>query len=362
MMLGLNQIMILNGGQSRSITGENKEGKKGAGGQAAGDLGKGRKGSPCTSLPMGKTTVLADIEGPGTIQHIFFTVTNKTEKGCFVLRDLVLRVYWDEEEKPSVECPVGDFFCCGFGVDCTVNSLPIVVNPVRGFHCYFPMPFKKHAKITIENQHPADIGGFFYQIDYNLKEVPENAGYFYAQWRREPLTIKAEDYTILDNVSGQGQYIGTYVGIAALERYWWGEGEMKFYLDGDVEYPTICGTGTEDYFGGAWSYAGFKDGKFQEQSFCTPFIGYPFYSKNDSLYQSCYFNDDCPPMRGLYRWHIMDPICFEKDIRVTMQQIGLSPYGLFERQDDVCSVAYWYLDSPCGFEARLTEREARLPR
>ena len=178
MMLGLNQIMILNGGQSRSITGENKEGKKGAGGQAAGDLGKGRKGSPCTSLPMGKTTVLADIEGPGTIQHIFFTVTNKTEKGCFVLRDLVLRVYWDEEEKPSVECPVGDFFCCGFGVDCTVNSLPIVVNPVRGFHCYFPMPFKKHAKITIENQHPADIGGFFYQIDYNLKEVPENAGYF----------------------------------------------------------------------------------------------------------------------------------------------------------------------------------------
>ncbi len=140
----------------------------------------------------------------------FFTVTNKTEKGCFVLRDLVLRVYWDGEEKPSVECPVGDFFCCGFGVDCTVNSLPIVVNPVRGFHCYFQMPFKKHAKITIENQHPADIGGFFYQIDYNLKEVPENAGYFYAQWRREPLTIKAEDYTILDNVSGQGQYIGTY--------------------------------------------------------------------------------------------------------------------------------------------------------
>ena len=176
------------------------------------------------------------------------------------------------------------------------------------------------------------------------------------------MTIKAEDYTILDNVSGQGQYIGTYVGIAALERYWWGEGEMKFYLDGEVEYPTICGTGTEDYFGGAWSYAGFKDGKFQEQNFCTPFIGYPFYSKNDSLYQSCYFNDDCPPMRGLYRWHIMDPICFEKDIRVTMQQIGLSPYGLFERQDDVCSVAYWYLDSPCGFEARLTEREARLPR
>lgn len=93
------------------------------------------------------------------------------------------------------------------------------------------------------------------------------------------MTIKAEDYTILDNVSGRGQYIGTYVGIAALERYWWGEGEMKFYLDGDVEYPTICGTGTEDYFGGAWSYAGFKDGKFQEQNFCTPFIGYPFYSK-----------------------------------------------------------------------------------
>ena len=184
-MFDMSQVMILDGGQSRSITGENKEGKKGAGGQASGELGKGRKGSPCTSLLTGETTVLADIEGPGIIQHIFFTVTNKTEKGCFVLRDLVLRIYWDGEEQPSVECPVGDFFCCGFGVDCAVNSLPVVVNPVRGFHCYFPMPFKKHAKITIENQHPADIGGFFYQIDYNLKPVPENAGYFCAQWRRE---------------------------------------------------------------------------------------------------------------------------------------------------------------------------------
>jgi hypothetical protein len=161
----------------------------------------------------------------------------------------------------------------------------------------------KDAKITIENQHPADIGGFFYQIDYNLKPVPENAGYFCAQWRREPLTGKKKDYTILDQVRGRGQYIGTYVGIAALERYWWGEGEMKFYLDGDVEYPTICGTGTEDYFGGAWSYAGTENGKFKEQNFCTPFIGYPFYSKSDSLYQSAYFNDDCPPMRGLYWWH-----------------------------------------------------------
>lgn len=198
----------------------------------------------------GATVTLAEISGPGIIEHIWITVTDHTEADTFVLRDLVLRMYWDDETEPSVESPLGDFFCNGFGRGCTVNSQPIVVNPTRGFNCYFPMPFRSKARIEIENQHEASIPAFFYQIDYCLHdELPEDTAYFHAQWKRQRITDKAEDYIILDNVKGRGQYVGTYMALTTLERYWWGEGEIKMYIDGDKEYPTICGTGTEDYFG-----------------------------------------------------------------------------------------------------------------
>ncbi len=141
------------------------------------------------------------------------------------------------------------------GVSYQVNSVPIAVNPTRGFNSYFPMPFRKNARITIENQCDEPIPAFFYQIDYCLTTVPEDAAYFHAQWRRQRITEKAKDYVVLDNIKGKGQYVGTYLALTSLERYWYGEGEMKFYIDGDKDYPTICGTGTEDYFGGAWSFA-----------------------------------------------------------------------------------------------------------
>lgn len=238
-----NSVALITGGQSRAINGENRRGEKGKGGMAASDLGPSRKGSPCLrGIQPGDTVELADIEGPGTIQHIWITVKDKTtDADCFVLRDLVLRFYWDGQTRPSVEVPLGDFFCCGFGQGCVVNSLPIVVIPDRGLNCYFPMPFKRHARITLENQHKNAISSFFYQVDYCLGEVPQNAGYFHAQWRRERLTQKGRDYVVLDNVQGRGQYVGTYLALSTLERYWWGEGEMKFYLDGDDEYPTIAG-------------------------------------------------------------------------------------------------------------------------
>ncbi|AZO96360.1 glycoside hydrolase family 172 protein [Halocella sp. SP3-1] len=363
-MNGLSTLPLMNNGKSRAITAENPHGEKGKGGMAASNLGKSRKGSPCLrGLAPGSTTTLAEIEGPGIIQYIWITVTDKTEADYFVLRDLVIRFYWDDEEEPSVESPLGDFFCNGFGRGCIINSMPIVVNPTRGMNCYFPMPFRKKTRITIENQHEVEVPAFFYQIDYCLyDELPEETAYFHAQWKRERLTEKQKDYTILDGVKGKGQYIGTYIALTTLERYWWGEGELKVYLDGDEDYPTICGTGMEDYFGGAWSFALQEDGKTVENTYCTPFLGYPYYSHHDEEVHNLYHNDDCPPMRGFYRWHIMDPIRFAEDIRVTIQQIGVNHKGLFERQDDLASVAYWYQAEPHTPFVPLMKKEDRWPR
>lgn len=363
-MNGLSTLPLINSGRSRAINAENPHGEKGKGGMAASHLGPSRKGSPCIrGLAPGSTTTLAEMEGPGVIQHIWITVTDKTDADCFVLRDLVLRMYWDGEEAPSVESPLGDFFCNGFARGCAVNSMPIVVNPARGFNSYFPMPFRKQARITIENQHEAEVPAFFYQIDYCLyDELPQETAYFHAQWKRQRITKRAEDYVILDGVKGKGHYVGTYMALTTLERYWWGEGEVKFYIDGDDVYPTICGTGTEDYFGGAWSFASQRDGKTIENTYCTSFMGYPYYSAHDELVHNFYHNDDCPPMRGFYRWHIMDPIHFEEDLKVTVQQIGVCKKGLFERQDDVASVAYWYQTEPHNDFKPLMSKEERWPR
>ena len=362
---GLSSLPLLREGKSRSINWENRNGEKGKGGMAASGLGPSRKGSPCIPLlKAGETITLAETDGPGVIQHIWMTVTNAvSERNRYILRDLVLRFYWDQETAPSVESPLGDFFCCGFGASYSVSSLPIAVNPTRGFNSYFSMPFKKSMKITLENQCDEDVSAFFYQVDYCLLPMlPRETGYFHAVWRRQRLTEKAKDYVILDNVKGKGQYVGTYMALTTLERYWYGEGEVKFYLDGDKDYPTICGTGTEDYFGGAWSFATQKNGKTVENTFCTPYLGYPYYSHHDTEIHNDYHNDDMMPQRSFYRWHIMDPVLFDEDIRVTIQQIGVSHGGLFERQDDVATVAYWYQAEPHVPFEPLMERRERWPR
>lgn len=361
---GLGTLPLAKYGKSRAINAENPYGEKGKGGMTASPLGPSRKGAPCIrGLAPGSVTTLAMVEGPGVIQHIWITVTDRTQLDYFVLRDLVLRIYWDGEEAPSVESPLGDFFCCGFARGCAVNSLPIVVNPTRGMNCYFPMPFRSRVKVTIENQHGVEVPAFFYQIDYCLvDELPEDVTYFHAHWKRERLTQKQVDYTILDQVKGKGHYVGTYLALTTLERYWWGEGEVKFYLDGDEEYPTICGTGTEDYFGGAWSHASQVDGCTVEETYSTPFMGYPYYSRHDTGVHFPYHNDDTMPQRGFYRWHIMDPVLFDDDIRVTIQQIGTCHKGNFERSDDVASVAYWYQSEPHRPFAPLMEKEERWPR
>lgn len=358
-------LPYLTHGKSRAINAENKTGEKGKGGMAASSLGKSRKGSPCLQdIEPGEEVVLGEIIGPGVIHHIWITTDNKTSEGaCFVLRDLVLRMYWDGEEKPSVEVPLGDFFCCGFGKECFVDSSLIAVVPSRGLNSYIQMPFRRKARITLENQHVNVIPAFFYQIDYTLyKSLPENLAYFHARWRRQPLTELGKDYVIIDEIKGKGQYIGTYIALTTLQRYWWGEGEVKFYIDGDSDYPTICGTGMEDYFGGSWSFATQVAGRTIEQTYTTAFLGYPFYCRHDDLAKSPYYNDDCPPMRGFYRWHVVDPIFFEEDLKVTVQQIGIRNSGLFERQDDLSSVAYWYQTEPHNSFPDLLEREKRWPR
>ena len=192
----LGNLAVLKNRKSRAINAENPTGEKGKGGMAASNLGPSRKGSPCLKdIPSGATVTLADIEGPGIINHIWITVTNKTtEADCFVLSDLVIRIYWDYEVVPSVESPLGDLFCCGFARECTVNSIPIAVIPNRGMNSYFQMPFRKRARITLENQHANPIPAFFYQIDYCIvDEHNDDVAYFHAQWRRERLTTIGKD-------------------------------------------------------------------------------------------------------------------------------------------------------------------------
>ncbi|GIP38464.1 hypothetical protein J31TS4_17440 [Paenibacillus sp. J31TS4] len=359
---GLAAASLLTNWKTRSISAENPTGAPGAGGREGNHLGVGRKGRPYIALVEGETKTIAEIEGAGIIQSMWITIPDRTGAGEYVLRDVVLRMYWDGAEQPSVEVPIGDFFCNGFGARCNINSLPIVVNPTGGFNCYLAMPFRSSARITVENQHPGEIPLFFYQINYQLvDELPAEAAYFHAQWRREKITTPARDYVILDGVRGRGRYIGTYLAWTALERYWWGEGEVKFYIDGDSEYPTICGTGAEDYFGGAWCFYEKKDGKLHEATYSTPYLGYPFNSRSDTTRPEL-FADDAMPMHGLYRWHLPDPVCFEEDLRVTVQQIGHNGRELFERSDDLSSVAYWYQDKPQAVFPAFPDVLARRPR
>ncbi len=351
---------------SRAINAENPTGEPGKAATTASPLGPTRKGSPClNNVPSGATVTLADIDGPGQITHLWFTVDEKTtDADCFMLRDLVLRMYWDDEETPSVECPLGDFFCCGFGRACTVTSEPVVSLPTRGMNCYWPMPFARHARITVENQHTNAIKALFFQIDYRLYDEPldEDTAYFHAQWRRQNPTTVGEDYVVLEGVQGSGHYVGTYMALTTLQRYWWGEGEFKFYIDADCEYPTICSTGSEDYFGGAWSFARQKQGKTVEQTYSTAYLGYPYHSRHDSLIHNEYHDDSLPPQRGFYRWHIPDPIVFRNGLKVTLQQIGSAYQGAFERSDDVSTVAYWYQSEPHGTFPCLPSARQRWPR
>lgn len=338
---GFSQLTEVRSEKTRSLTAENPDGEVGAGGQAASNLGTGRKGRPNAPLPDGEETVIGEIDGPGEIRHIWLTIPETTDHA---LRDLVFRTYWDGEDDPSVEVPLGDFFCNGHATRCNVYSSPIVVAPNGGFNCYFPMPFREHARITIDNQCGEEVPACYYQIDYALDpDVSEDTAYFHAQWRRTNPNDLGKDHVIADGIEGTGHYVGTYLAWTALSDHWWGEGEVKFYLDGDDEWPTICGTGAEDYVGGAWCFG-------DDETYSTPYLGYPLHDDSGAVTR-----------HGLYRWHTPDPIRFEEDLRVTVQAIGFHQ-GLFERSDDISSTAYWYQQEPHNPYPDLPDRRARRPR
>ncbi len=342
--MNLGNLSRLSNAETRSISPENFTGEKGEGGMAvpalpatrnennaswaARDLGQTWKVNPYITINPNETFTIAEIEGPGAIQHIWMTPTG-------VWRWSIMRIYWDDEKEPSVECPISDFFCMGWNEYAPVVSLPICVNPGSAFNSYWTMPFRKKCKITIENINPSQPMNLYYQVDYTLTEVPEDAGYFHAQFRRTRHN-ETSDFTIIDNVRGKGQYVGVYMAWGLHNNGWWGEGEIKFFMDGDEKFPTICGTGTEDYFCGSYNFD--RDGRFTE--FCTPYAGLCQVIRPDGTYRS-------QERFGLYRWHIMDPVRFNKSLKVTIQDLGWRHDGRYLQQNsDISATTFWYQAEP----------------
>jgi hypothetical protein len=340
--------------QSRAASAENPSAAAGKGGMTA----NGLKGSPAVKdFKAGTTQVLLDQKGPGLIRHIW--CTSKPRKP-YHLRNLILRMYWENNTIPSVEVPLGDFFGVAHGAPVPMYSSLISTQEGRGFNCYFAMPFSEAARITISNESGTDLDFFFYQIDFTLGDpVSDDDGRFHASFRRENPTRLGRDFVILDTEKARGIYMGAVIGVRSLSQGWWGEGEVKMYIDDDVNYPTICGTGLEDYIGSAWGL-GIHN---------TPFQGAP-------LVHSNFFS--------IYRLHVPDPVYFQKSIRVTVQQMGsalkkdlipvygdaliFSPKnhprrdpqdGYYLRSDDVCATAYWYQWPLLTGRERLPGKEER---
>ena len=350
--MNLGNLYRLSDAKTRSISPENFSGEKGKAGMAdpadkgkvnvanasgaARDLGQGWKINPYVRIKPGEVFTMAEISGSGAIQHIWMTPTG-------IWRYSILRIYWDDETDPSVECPVGDFFGMGWNQYSPLVSAPICVNPGSAFNCYWLMPFRRKCRITMENINDSEPMTLYYQIDYTLTDVPADAGYFHAQFRRENPDITS-DYTIVDGIRGKGQYVGVYLAIGVNNNGWWGEGEIKFFMDGDTKFPTICGTGTEDYFCGSYDFDTRKINQGSNETayteFCTPYSGLPQVIRGDGHY-------NVMQRFGLYRWHIMDPIRFDSDLKITIQDLGWHKDGRYlKQQSDIASTCFWYQTEP----------------
>ena len=320
--------------ESRSVSFENPTGGRGAGGTAHG----GRKGAPSRRLAPGERVVLADLDGPGTIRHVWMTISPGPPTD---MRAVWMEVFYDDLESPSVSVPCLDFFGLAHGRPVAYASALTTAQEGRGFNAYFPMPFRDHVRIELTNGSSRAVDLYF-QIDLTLERVPrDDAGLLHASFRRENPTELRRDFVITDGIRGPGRFLGCVVGVRPLptsaltRRFWYGEGEVKAYIDGDGDLPTICGTGLEDYVGSAWGM-GAHD---------APFAGAPLVVGDEG--------GEMPDFVGFYRWHVPDPIVFRHDLRVTIQQIG---FALFDvgREDDFAAIetltagAGWYRDVAPG--------------
>lgn len=342
--------------QSRAVSQENPTGATGLGGKDRGN-GNLRKGAPAfRKIAPGAVKTLCDIEGPGMVRHIWMGIGTYVDGKLApitpeMLRSYVIRIYWDDSATPSVEVPMGDFFGIAHGRTADFTSTYLTTPEGRAFNCYFPMPFARRCRITFENDHPDTLGWLFYQVDYTLGDrVTADMGRFHASFRRDTPPV-GKDYVLLDTRGSPGVYVGAVIGVNPRSPGWWGEGEMKFYIDGDDRYPTINGTGTEDYVCTAWEFR-----------------------PHQSLYTGVnYLRKD--PATGIdrfvsfYRFHAVDPVYFQSGLRVELQQIGAGynetdaqKYGwqgphvnpdvenpgkimndwLYDRSDDYCSTVFWY--------------------
>ena len=337
---------------SRACTFENPTGARGAGGTAA----RGRKGAPFRVLQAGETVTLADIDGPGVVRHIWMTFPPARPE---VMRAMVLEVFYDGADEPSVSVPALDFFGVAMGRPATVNSALTSIQEARGFNSYVPMPFDSHVRITFRNASTQSIH-LYYQVDFTLEPLSPDTGRLHATFRRENPTTLKRDFVIEDGVRGPGRFLGCVVGIRTIEGgFWYGEGEVKVYRDGDTDLPTICGTGLEDYVGTAWGM----------DAHLAHYAGVPLSRGVEGA--------RVPDWVSFYRWHVLDPIMFDTSIKVTIQQIGYdgffpgdearmerfvaedriagnglnttlpnngpSPFlghGIVERIDDYCAVAF----------------------
>lgn len=339
--------------ETRWASAENWTGKKGSGGMTNG----GRKGSPSFRLKGGQSKTLAEASGTsGIIRRIWITIDERTPE---LLRGVKIEMFWDDASEPAVSAPLGDLFNHGLG-QMSVFENAIFSSPEgRSFNCIIPMPFRKSMKIIVTNSTQKDVSMFFYDIDYTLGDkVDDNTLYFHAYFNQQKSTVLGKDYEILPKVFGTGRYIGVNLSVVANDkkyaRSWWGEGEVKIYTDGDTDFPTLCGTGTEDYIGTGWGQGAYVN-----------------------MYQGCTIANEKNFEYAFYRYHIPDPVFFYNDIKVTIQQIGFAgkpeienlsnmkdtiyrsgekmepvdfskemTYLLFERSDNISSCAYFYLDKP----------------
>lgn len=360
----LNQLPFIHGIPTRQISAENPFGDKGGAciwepnpedpflphSRTAMELGKGWKVRPFIKLKPGETATLADITGPGCINEFFITTDHD------LLNELVLRIYWDGEEMPSVETTLGAFFAMGHDTaKHSVNSIPIVVCPRNACSSYWQMPFRKKALVTLTHDGREEIDCIAFRILYKLYDIPDDTAYFHAQWRRSTTTLDNPVYTILDGIKGKGLYVGTYLAWNAASSDWWGEGEVKFYIDGDTEFPTMADNGTEDYFGGSFGFSSFNSelNWNDENTYSTPFIGLPLAKIH---------NPSGPRKYSMYRWHIYDSIGFTSDIKVEVQTLGVR-FGKYRPLDeDIASVAYWYQLEPHNVFPKLLPVNRRWDR